>query len=127
MSTQKLFPATLWTAQDLDNDGVLTSAVISCLTRVPDVLMFRVTHASGAPNVKIEIAISNDGTNFNLVTSQPPIVPATATEFASYNPQAYHALVVLPVAPWIKIVVTEISAANLDNNVVDATLWSREL
>jgi hypothetical protein len=127
MAAQKLFPITLWTAQDLDNDGVLTSSVIPCITRVPDVLMFRVTHTSGAPNVKIEIAISNDGTNFNLVTSQPPISASTNTEFGSYNPQAYHALVVLPVAPWIKIVVTEISAANLDNNVVDATLWVREL
>jgi hypothetical protein len=123
MYRQRLFPITLWTAQDLDNAGTLESAVIQGFTRDPDIFMFRVTNAAQAADVKIEICISNDGTNFNSYDSQEPIVESTNTEFASRNPEEFHALT-LPSAPWFKIKVTELGTH--DDNVVDATIWMRE-
>lgn len=124
MRTQRNYPLTLWTAQDLDSGGTLTTNAIACWERFPDVLMFRVTNASADADVKIEVAFSNDGVNFNNYTSQDALTTSTATVYATQNPEEYHALIV-PSAPWIKLKITELASAN--NNVVDATLWLREL
>ena len=121
----RIYPLRLWTTQDLDASGVLTSGIIDCRNSDPETLLFRVTNASGNADVKIEIRISNDGTNFNSATSQDPLVASSNTDFGAANPEEYHGLIV-PFAPWIRLVGTELSGT-LDNSVVDATLWMREL
>ena len=120
--SQRLFPITLWTAQTLTPEGTSPSPIISCLSRVPDILMFRVTAASGAASVKIEYAISNDGVNFNDYTTQTAISPATATDFTT-NPEEYHMLN-CPTAPFLRLRITELAGLT---SIVDATLWMREL
>jgi hypothetical protein len=122
--SQRIVPVRLWDAQDLDNTGTLTSPAIDCRKADPEFLMFRITNSGGNADAKIEVAISNDGTNFNSFTSQPALVASTATDYASLNPEEYHTINV-PSAPWIKIQITEL--ATLDNNVVHGTLWVREL
>lgn len=120
----RLVPYRLWNAADLDSGASLTTEAIDCRFADPEYLMFRVTQGSGTPDVKIEVAISNDGTTFNEFTSQEPIIASTNTTYGSLNPQDYHSITV-PGAPWIKLRVTDVAA--LDNNVIDADLWMREI
>ena len=121
---QRVLPIRLWATQNLDSTGTLTSPAINCQKADPDFLLFRIANAGGAADAKIEIAISNDGVNFNSFTSQDPISTSTNTDYATQNPEEYHSLNV-PSAPWIKLRITEL--ASLNTNVVDADLWVREL
>lgn len=115
----------LWTAHVLDNDDEVESAAIMCTRGDPEYLMIRVVSEAGDANVRIGYKISGDGTTFNTVLNQDALVTATATEFASpKTPEAWH-VIPCPGAPWIQIVVTEISAANLTDTVLDAVLWMR--
>jgi hypothetical protein len=124
MRTQRDYPLTLWLTTSLDSGNTIESSIIPCWERSPNVMMFRVTNASGAADVKIEVAFSNDGYNFNSYTSQDPIITSTLTEYSAKNPEEYHSIIV-PSAPYIKLKVTEL--ALLNSNVVDATIWMREL
>ena len=113
----------LWTAEAVASGATLTSAAIPCRSGDPEYLMFQVTSAGGAADVRIEFTISNDGVTFNAVAEQDDIVTSTATEFASpKGPEALHVLS-CPSAPWIKILVTEL--ASLADTLVTATLWMR--
>lgn len=85
--------------------------------------MLKVVASGGTASVKLEVAVSNDGTNFNSFTSQDPIITATATEFASQGEEEYHAITV-PGAPWIKLKVSDVATLA---TVVDADLWMREI
>jgi hypothetical protein len=115
----------LWVDTALGDDEVLTSVPIACKWGDPEHLMFRVTSVSGTANVKIQFLVSNDGTTFNTATSQDALVASTLLTFAApLNPEDYHVLT-CPAAPWIKIVVTEISAGSLTDTRLDATLWMR--
>ena len=113
----------LWTAQLIESSEALTSDAIMCTRGDPEYLLVRVV-GTGAAAVKIEYQISGDGVNFNEETSQDPIVLSTATEFASpKNPEDWH-VIVCPGAPWIKLVVTELSGTVADT-ALDVVLWMR--
>lgn len=118
------FPLRLWTSQDLDSGGVLESGVIDCRHADPEGMLFRVTNAGAAADVKIEAAFSNDGVTFNEYGTQDAIVASTNTEWTSQNPEDYH-MVLIPWAPFLKIKITEVGTNN--DNVVDAVLWMTEL
>jgi hypothetical protein len=125
MATVRLFPTTLWTAQSVAANGSTESPVIDCLTRQPDILMFKVaTTLLIEPNVKLEVAFSNDGVNFNFYTSQDPLITDSASVFSASTVQDYHALT-CPSAPYLKLKVTDISGFD-DNCLVSATLWMRD-
>lgn len=117
----RLVPYRLWTSQALSSGGAIVSEAIDCRNSDPEYLMLKATAAGGTASVKIEVAVSNDGTTFNSFTSQDPIIAATATEFASQGEEEYHAIVV-PGAPWIKLQVSDVAMLA---TVVDATLWMR--
>lgn len=119
---QRLFRHVLWKAQDLDSGASIVSGVIDCRNADPEYLMLKVTAAGGTASVKVEVAISTDGSTFNSFTSQEAIDSATATTYASLNPEEYHSLLV-PGAPWIKLRLTDVASLT---TVVDADLWMRE-
>lgn len=120
-----LYSIKLFDTQTLNSAGVLTSGIIDLRRGDAEFLMFRITQA-GAADARIGYRISNDGVTFNLVTSQAALVASTNTAFASpLNPKDYHSINTPIEAPWIMIVVTEL--ASLNTNIVDATLWCREL
>ena len=122
----RLVPLRLWSATALGTDAVLTTGPIDCRNQDPEVLMFRAASVAGTADVKLQYKISNDGITFNSIDSQADLVSTTVTEFTGANPEEYHALNI-PLAPWIELVVTEISAANLSDTLIDGTLWMREL
>lgn len=121
----RLFPYRLVAATTIGASGSVESPIINSQKADPEVLMLRVTSVAGAADVRVQYCISNDGITFNSYTSQDDLVTSTATEFAGKGPEEYHALV-LPLAPWMKVKVTDVTAALVDT-IVDLTLWSREL
>ena len=85
--------------------------------------MLKATAAGGTASVKIEVAISNDGTNFNSFTSQAAIETASATTYAGMGEEEFHSYTV-PGAPWIMFKVSDVATLA---TVVDADLWMREI
>ena len=116
-------PVRVWVAESLASGGTLTSGIINCQKGDPNYLMLRVTNAgAGTESVQVQFQVSDDGVNFNSVSSQDDIDAATGVTWT--NPAEYHNLN-CPGAPYLKLVLTDL-LVNGTANVVDATLWLAE-
>lgn len=78
---------------------------------------------SAVPSVKLEYAVSDDGTNFGSFADYTDLVAASVTDFPT--PEGVYA-VSLPnfLSNWIKFKVTELGV--VADTLVTLTLWLRE-
>ena len=89
-----------------------------------EAFQYQVVSAGGAPDVKVEWALSQDGVTFNQYTDQSPIVASSA---ARATPEGMQ-FIALPaaLARFIKFKVTGL-ATNPADSIFDGWLQCREL
>jgi len=79
----------------------------------------------GAADVKIEYAVSKDGVNFGSFDDEDDIISSTNNLFSGANPEGIHTVgMPNPLAPFIKLKVTELTTT-LADTLVDLTLIVR--
>lgn len=122
---ERLVPLRLLTAQDLDSGASVETGVIDCRNGSLDHLLIKIVQGSGNADVRIQVALSEDGTNFNSYDSQDDVITSTATEFAGKNPEELHPFLCTENAPFLRFKITD--AATLDNNSVTLVGYLREI
>lgn len=106
MHTDLLVPVRVWVAAALAGNGTLTSGVIdNRRAKRVDSLLFQLTVASGNPDVKIEYAISEDGTTFGPLTQ---LVASTATTYSAAPSGVNTVAMTAPLAPYWHVKLTEL-------------------
>lgn len=125
LPTSNLAPVRVWTAQALAQQGTATSPAIrvSQTARAESLLMQVTSVLSAVPSVKVEYAVSDNGTDFGSFNDYADLVAASVTDFPT--PKGLFA-VSLPnfLAPWVKFKVTELNVTS--DTLVTMTLWLRE-
>lgn len=122
---ERLVPVRLLTAQDLDSGGSVETPVVDCRKGSLDHLLIKIAQASGDADVKVQVAISEDGITFNSYDSQDDVIASTATEFAGQGPEELHSFLCTVTAPFLRFKITDLSTTN--NNVVDLTGFLKEI
>ncbi len=112
----------LWSGQDLDASGTLTSPVIDVSLFTDMTLLLRASHATATADVKAEYAVSPDGTALGDFNAEADLVASTAALSA---PENWHEARIASGAKWLAVRITELSGLN-NNNVVDAILIGQE-
>lgn len=120
----RLVPLRLLTAQDLDSGGTVETGVIDLRTADLDHCVIQIVQSGGDADVKIQAAISIDGTTFNDYDSQEDIIASTNTEWTGANPEDPHSFLVAVSAPFIKLKLTEL--ATLNDNTITLTGYLKE-
>lgn len=123
--SEHLVPIPVWSAQLVAQAGTLTSSAIDLrrAMRVDSIVMQVTSVLSAVPSVKVEYAVSQDGTTFGAFSDYADLVAASVTDFPT--PEGIFA-VSLPnfLAPYIKLKVTELNVTS--DTLVTLTLNLRE-
>lgn len=116
----------IWSALALVASGSAESPVIDLRTvKNPESVLIKASSVLGVADVKLEYAISKDGVTFGSFDDEGDIISSTNTLFSGANPEAIHAVgMPSPLAPFIKLKVTELSGSVTDT-LVDLTLVLR--
>ncbi len=116
----------IWTAEALVASGSAESPVIDLRTvKNPESIMIKASSVLGAADVKIEYAVSKDGVNFGSFDDEDDIISSTNTLFSGANPEGIHTVgMPNPLAPFIKLKVTELTTT-LADTLVDLVLILR--
>ena len=116
----------IWTAEALAASGSAESQVIDLRTiKNTESVMIKASSIAGAADVKLEYAVSKDGIIFGSFDDNDDIISSTNTLFSGANPEDIHAEPMsAPLAPFIKLKVTELTTT-LSDTLVDLTLVLR--
>lgn len=91
---------TLINATASDTSGAMDLTLCESVTEV----FLKAVSATGDADVKLEYAVSPDGTNFGLFTDNAPLVTSSATEFPAISKEGWMRIILPPIdAPWIKL------------------------
>ena len=125
MTTVRLVDVPLWALQAIGAAATLTSPAIDVrrATRLES-LMCLFTSVAGTPKIKVEYAVSGDGTAFGAFTDNSPLVADSSVAFATPEGLTSVALPA-PLANFIKVKLTELTGA-LADTLASATLVLRE-
>ena len=89
-----------------------------------EAVLIKASSVAGSANVRLEYVISDDGVTFGAYADEPDIIVSTSTLFTS-NPEAIHRVALdIPLAPFIKLQVTELTGS-LSDTLVDLSLLVR--
>lgn len=125
LGTTNLVPVRVWTAQAVAQSGSITSSAIPVrlVNRAESLLMQVTSVLSAVPSVKLEYAVSDNGTDFGSFNDYADLVAASVTDFPT--PEGLYA-VSLPnfLAPFVKFKATELGVTS--DTLVTMTLWLRE-
>lgn len=102
----------LWDAAAIASTGTLTSPAIDFRYATLDSFTYKASSSAGTADVKIEYAISEDGTNFGSFDDNTDLVASSNAVATAEGIKAVPGVVLA--APWIKIKVTGGASNNAD-------------
>lgn len=96
----------------------ITPATLSCLIQC--------TSLSGTPDVKIEYAVSSDGTTFGSYADFDALISSTLAAWGATAQGVHVEELTVPMTPWIRFRVTGVGA-NPADTLVSIDLYGEEL
>mgnify|MGYP003394007051 CR=1 FL=1 len=127
MSTMTLIAKSLWAGTPVLGGAVLTSAAVDVGSAdVVEALRLRVSSVVGVASAKVQYQTSQDNVHWDVASDNADIVTSTLLAKAG-NPEGFNSYPLpAPLARYMRIVLTEISAAVLADTLVDGALLLRQ-